>query len=135
MVLFYVFVGFKLTFPVVLITGGSNRKSSEIYNPVTRKSCSLPQFSEERAGHSQDGALTCGGGEKTCVKWSPVSGTWKQSHTLREARGAHLSWETASGVYLLGGYDTAIRRTSEKVNADGSVEKSFDLKYDTRLSF
>ena len=64
-----------------------------------------------------------------------MSGTWNQSNTLREARINHVSWETASGVYLMGGYDTAVRRTSVKVNIDGSVVESFNLKYDTRLGF
>ena len=123
MVKFYIF-------QVVLITGGTGRKTPEIYNPATKARCSLPQFSEERTGHTQNGALTCAGagGIKNCVKWSPVSGTWNQSHTLREARRAHVSWETASGVYLMGGYDTAVRRTSEKVNIDGSVVESFNLR-------
>ena len=118
------------SFSVVLITGGSDRKSSEIYNPVTKASCSLPQFAEVRAGHTQDGELACGGGVSNCVKWSPDSGTWNQSHTLREARVAHLSWATTSGLYLLGGYNT--RLTSEKINVDSSVVQSFNLKYETR---
>ena len=68
---------------------------------------------------------------KTCVKWNPASGTWKQSHKLREKRLGHVSWATSSGVYLLGGSSSA-KRTSEKVNEDGSVEESFSLKYDAR---
>ena len=115
---------------VVLITGGYNGaslKSADIFNPVTNTSCSLPQLPEARHLHSQDGGLVCGGYK--CVKWSPASGTWTQSHTLRQKRGGHVSWATASGVYLIGGYDS--RRTSEKVNLDGSVEEGFSLKYET----
>ena len=110
-------------------------KSSEIYLPATKERCPLPQFSEERLGHSQDGALTCGGKyTKTCVTWNPLSGTWKLSHTLTgtENRMDHVSWETASGVYLIGGYYTKSRWTSERVNKDGSVVESFRLKYETR---
>ena len=70
---------------------------------------------------------------KNCVRWSPASGTWNLSHKLREDRQSHVSWETASGVYLMGGNNPAIRQTSEKVNIDGSVVESFNLKYDTRL--
>ena len=83
-----------------------------------------------RAGHTQDDELACGGGVSNCVKWSPDSGTWNQSHTLREARVAHLSWATTSGLYLLGGLNT--RLTSEKINVDSSVVQSFNLKYETR---
>ena len=122
---------------VVLITGGyngGNLKSAEIFNPVTKTSCSLPQFPETRFWHSEDGGLVCGGGDsdatrKTCVKWSPASGTWTKSHTLREKRLSHVSWATASGVYLIGGAYSV--RTSEKENLDGSVEEGFSLKYHT----
>ena len=122
-----------------MITAGHNGgrlRSAEIFNPVTKTSCSLPQLPEARNWHSEDGGLACGGGSVTatqtsCVKWSPASGTWTKSHTLRQKRHAHVSWATASGVYLIGG--TFNNRTSEKVKLDGSVEEGFILKYDTRL--
>ena len=126
---------------VVLITGGWGSsgailKSAEIYNPVTNSSCSLPQLPEGRGYHSQDGGLVCGGYPTStltsCVKWSPASGNWTQSHTLKRRRGAHVSWATASGVYLIGGaYFADTVRTSEKVKLDGSVEEGFRLEYDT----
>ena len=120
---------------VVLITGGSGTNTAEIYNPVKKSSCSLPQFSEVRSHHSDDSGLVCGEYKdvvgKTCVKWSPASGNWTQSHTLRQRRGGHVSWATASGVYLIGGYFST--RTSEKLKLDGSDEESFSLKYSTRL--
>ena len=112
-------------------------KYAEIYNPVTSKSCSLPQLPEAIYYHSQDGGLACGGYKEassmlnSCVKWSPASGTWIKSHTLRHPRGGHVSWATASGVYLIGGYHTESIRTSEKVKLDGSVEEGFRLEYDT----
>merc|ERR1711971_202316 len=121
---------------VVLITGGANGgelKSAEIFNPVTKTSCSLPEIPVARWHHSQDGGLACGGRSdntrKTCVKWSPASGTWTQSHTLSQKRRDHVSWATASGVYLIGGGSSP--RTSEKVKLDGSVEEGFSLKYNT----
>ena len=121
--------------PVVLITGGSDRRSAEIYNPATNPTgCSLPQLPEIRTGHSQDSGLTCGGGDlsalNTCVKWNPASGAWDQTpFTLNKSRINHVSWETPTGVYLIGGDYSP--KTSEKVNADSSV-LSFNLKYDTR---
>ena len=126
---------------VVLITGGADgddRFSSEIYNPFTKTSCSVPQLPDARGVHSQNAGLTCGGGYKApassnnCVKWNPATGTWKKSHTLKESRSEHVSWATASGVYLLGGNKANTKRTSEKVNKDGSVEDSFSLKYDAQ---
>ena len=80
--------------------------------------------------HSQDGGLACGGGGGTsCFKWNSASGTWVKSHTLKERRGGHVSWATASGVYLIGGESSP--RTSEKLKVDGSVQYGFGLKYDT----
>ena len=130
-----------IVFSVVLMTGNSPnveesaQKSAEIYNPLTKTSCSVPQLPEGRHYHTQNGDLACGGGasqstRSTCVKWSPASGTWIKSHTLRQLRAFHVSWETASGVYLIGGYHHG--RTSEKVKVDGSVEEGFKLKYYTR---
>ena len=104
---------------------------------MTNTSCSLPQLPEGRSYHTQEGDLACGGmtgglSMTTCIKWSPASGTWTQSHTLRQRRYGHVSWATASGVYLIGGGGSL--RTSEKVKVDGSVEDSFGLKYNTRYT-
>ena len=111
--------------------GPTSGNTSEIYNPFTKTSCSLPELTEDRYRfwHTQDGDLSCGGTRQDCIKWSPASGTWTKSHTLRERRQSHVSWVTASGVYLIGGYYSL--RSSEKVKVDGSVEDGFGLKYDT----
>ena len=44
-------------------------------------------------------------------------------------REDHVSWATASGLYLIGGYYRGW--TSELVKEDGSVEEGFKLKYET----
>ena len=125
---------------VVLISGGTNDnkglKYIEIYNPVTNTTCSLPKLPEARYCHTQDGGLACGGGRNsdnswtTCVKWS--SGSWTQSHTLRQKRYGHVSWATEDGVYLMGGNDSSSWKTTELVKVNGSVEEGFRLKYHTR---
>ena len=107
-------------------------KSAEIFNPLTNTTCSLPKLPIGRHNQRQGHDFACGGGEgstqTTCVKWSSASGTWAKSHTLRKRRFGHVSWTTASGVYLIGGWDSP---SSEIVKVDGSVEESFVLKYDT----
>ena len=117
---------------MALITGTG--VDAEIYNPLTKASCSLPSLPGNRNHHSQDGGLTCGGAgvstQTTCVKWSPASGTWTRSNSLSVGRYDHVSWATASGVYLMGGSYSP--RTSEKVKVDGSVEEGFVLKYSIR---
>ena len=112
-------------------------KSVEVYIPASNTTCSLPQQPGERVFHTQDGELACGGGfgsslQTTCVKWSSDSGSWSQSHTLRQERTQHVSLATEDGVYLMGGQDSSSWRTTELVKEDGSVEDGFSLKYDTR---
>ena len=123
---------------MILITGGYNgapMKSAEIFDPVKKTSCSLPKLPEPRNQHTQDGDLACGGGDGasttiTCVKWSPLEGTWTKSHNGGFSRYGHLSWATDSGVHLIGGVSFL---SSKKVMLDGSVEDSFVLKYSTRF--
>ena len=109
-------------------------KSVEIYLPSCNTSCSLPDLPEGRHYHTQDGPWACGGGGRysssstTCDQWS--EGSWTRSHSLREGREDHVSWATASGLYLIGGYYRKV--TSELVKEDGSVEEGFKLKYETR---
>merc|ERR1711879_393591 len=78
----------------VLISGGNSApRSAEVYHPANGLSCRVPDLPDDRYYHTQDGALTCGGisynGQaqlNNCLKWSPDSGTWTQSHTLPEPR-------------------------------------------------
>ena len=136
-------------FSAILITGGlrgGDLKSAEIYHPSDKTSCSLDdELPEGRFWHTQDGPWACGGGvyrsstETSCDKWS--QGSWnrqslvndnRQSLRLTEERHAHVSWATASGLYLIGGaYSDYSGNTSELVKEDGTVEKGFPLEYDT----
>ena len=124
-----------LLFLVVLITAGSGpSKSVEIYNPATGSSCQLPDLPAERYRHSQDGSLICGGtvdlAATSCISWDSRAGSWIKSHDLTQGRDIHVSWETDSGVYLIGGRYSAM--TSELAKPDGTVRDGFTLKYATR---
>ena len=46
-------------------------------------------------------------------------------------RYQHVSWATASALYLIGGHYYGNGYTSELVKVDGSVEEGFKLKYKT----
>ena len=68
----------------------------------------------------------------TCSQWS--NGSWTRSYNLGQerrdlGRAGHVSWATASGVYLMGGQYS--KETSELVKENGSVEEGFKLKYKT----
>ena len=110
---------------------------SEIYNPVSKKSCLLPFHKDLPFVFKRtfDPPLVCGGRRRyenettanSCYKWN--SGTWKKSHTLLKARYAHISWTPASGegTYLMGGAYSML--TTEIVSLDGRVKHGFNLKY------
>ena len=105
-----------------------------MFLPSSNTTCSLPELPVGRAGHTQDGGLACGGlnspsNQYGCVKWWAGNWTWT-SHFFRKKRYYHVSWSTAQGLYLIGGYSRSVT-TSDLVKEDGSVEKGFDLKYDT----
>ena len=125
----------------ILITGGEGgfgaSQSAEIYNPVTKYSCILPQLPNERKGHTQDGPLLCGTSSinigKTCLTWNSESGTWPQSHNLYARKYGHVSWapESGHGIYLLGGeIDLSNPRQTETIYLNGTVTNGIDLKRD-----
>ena len=87
--------------------------------------------------HSQDGGLACGGGDsinnggiqtQRCDRGTAGSWTRTSTHLIIPRQG-HVSWSTAEGVFLIGGWHGAT--TSELVKEDGSVEEGFALKYST----
>ena len=85
----------------------------------------------------QNGKYKCGGAHQgndettnTCVQWNPQSGTWTKSHDLIQPRQIHVTWVTASGVYLIGGWNSPT--TTEIINDGGQVREGFSLKYMTR---
>ena len=123
-----------------MITGGTDGdggylRSVELYNPSqdTTSTCYLPPILGLRYGHTLNGEYICGGGVednelRSCVKF--LGGVWsKTSHTLLQRRGGHSSWRTDDGILLLGSYYSS--DTSEIMKFDGSVEQTFNLKYDT----
>ena len=131
-----------ILFSAILITGGGGymgayKKSAEIYVPSNNTHCSLPELPElpeGRGWHTQDGPWACGGGDyrdsthKTCDLWS--QGSWtRQVLSLRNVRWGHVSWATASGLYLMGGDNSGW--DSELVKEDGSVKDGFPLQYNT----
>ena len=96
----------------VLITGGifwdesilfwGDRKTSELYLPLSGNSCRLPDIIPNYK-HTQDNLLLCGG--EVGLMWSPLTSTWNQSITPDPARRSHVSWSPGPdiGIFLIGG--------------------------------
>ena len=124
----------------MLITGGGEggsdtQQSAKIYHPDNDSACILPDIPDERAFHSQDGSLMCGGVHtpRSCRRWNPDTGAWDLvTESLTEDRMAHISWTPADGsvTYLMGG-DYGAEKTSEAIDKDNGVRLSFPLQHET----
>ena len=122
----------------VLITGSSSYPwdTAELYLLSSGGSCSLPQLPHARADHTMESSgLLCGGEvtDDSCLQWSQDTGTWEELLTLDVGRSKHVSWTPGPniGSYLMGGDDSAMRRTTTLVKPDGIQEPGFLLKYTT----
>ena len=122
----------------VLITGGGNPNlNTELFVPSAGTSCTLPPLQPQRWYHSVDNNILCGSLEtaawRSCLKWIPDTGSWKELLTLDVQRYGHVSWtpDTDKGTYLMGGDYTAW--TTVLIKDDGTQEPAFRLQYSTSL--
>ena len=120
---------------------GENHKwktlnSVEIFNPTTRRTCSVGNLKLARKGHTMCNNMVCGGwfreAKKSCEKFDGISSFTSLPVRLVKARYDHLCWGLESGdVLLLGGHHSPT--TTERVSADGSSSAlDFKLPYKTR---
>ena len=114
--------------------GGLN--SAEIFNPTTRRTCSVGNLKLARTEHTMCNNMVCGGwvteAEKSCEKFDGISSFTSLPVKLVKSRYRHLCWGLKSGdVLLLGG--SSSKTTTERVSADGSNSKlDFKLPYKIR---
>ena len=112
---------------------GDGLNSAEIFNPTTRRTCSVGNLKLARSGHTMCNNMVCGGwfreAEKSCEKFDGISSFTSLPVRLVERRYRHLCWGLKSGdVLLLGG--SYSEKTTERVSADGSSSKfAFKLPY------
>jgi len=112
-------------------SGYSVGNSVEVYIPSTGQHCQLPDLpGDPRDGHTMEEMTVCGGfvtsTGTSCL--TLIDGTWQTTTTLLEWRLWHSSWASPSGVILLGGINS--RRTSERIQEDGTSVSGFPLEYD-----
>ena len=104
-----------------MITGGwdgsTDLASTELFLPITGKTCSLNSLPTARNGHTLDQLgdgtiLACGGWPtlKRCDKFTPSLpyGTWSQYSSLIFSREGHTSLAGQHELLLMGGYDSEI---------------------------
>merc|ERR1719187_1013334 len=89
----------------IMVSGGfgDGQESVEIVVPATGQFCSLPNLPDEyRYYHTMNGFYLCGGKRSNCLVLS--EGEWNKYYEMEESFEGHSSWETDSGIFLLGGW-------------------------------
>ena len=115
-----------------MVAGGSVKGNTvELLNLDGSWHCSLPPLPEQRSSHTQTGLVACGGFQKnvtkSCVRFSKGEEEWKKSHTLKNQRWSHVSWDSPDGVLLMGGYGSFT--TTELLTNNGDTTPGFKIKY------
>ena len=92
-----------------------------------------------RYQHSATGLTLCGGwddgDEGTGTTCSTFTGQWETSHQLGVTRWRHVSWDSPSGIILLGGGLGDSEQTTETLSPNSSTTSpSFQLPYRTLYS-
>ena len=92
--------------------------------------CKMPDLPDNRARHTMDGDILCGGtGTPTSCLHFGSEGWTKYKWNLQQTRYDHLTWRRPDdGLQIMGGYDSP--KTSEIVTSGGS-QIGFDLQYET----
>merc|ERR1711988_1925291 len=127
----------QIKVPGFIITGGWNsaaQKKIELWNPVSRRTCPLPDLHEVMVGHSQCGNLLCG--QNSCLKMTSTGSFSSAPVSLLQFRDNHLCWSLPGGggeVMLLGG-SKSTEKTEVISSNFNSTKPSWDLKYKTRLA-
>ena len=116
-----------------MITGGDDKRSAEVWSP-SGLSCDVGDLTTKRRYHVQFDTTVCGewvGDDKrTCERLE--DGAWRKlSTTLNQKRVGSTVWIRYEDSYIIGCYDSSARRTTEKLNNDGTMMEGFRLEYDT----
>ena len=117
--------------PAIIVTGGEAELASYaelLYPDGTNSWCKLPNMGGRNKDNTQNGFVSCGGGDegKTCQ--TLVDGSWKASGDLNKRRIHHISWKRPDGkIHLMGGSESP--RTTEIFDIEkGESQKDFKLK-------
>ena len=104
----------------------------ELFNLSTLTSCAITgKLDQPRFDHTGDGNLVCGGRDTDDVSISSCYNVATgDTINLLDGRAGHTSWSTDAGIYLLGGWESSSRRTTELVTGD-TTQAGFGLQYDT----
>ena len=123
-----------LSAEAIIITGGEDTAGTSVEVILSNSTlCTLPPMPEWRHDHSQSGLTACGGhGSPTVVDTCTTlsGGAWATSQNLNPRRMNHVSWNSPSGLMLLGGHYSK-RTTALLSTTSSSSSAQFELLYDT----
>ena len=122
----------------LLVTGGVSedndadvQQSAEVILP-DGWSCTMPDLLQPgRLDHTQAGYTVCGGDDTRTSCHTFTAGQWEQSHTLKQERWEHVSWQSPRGTVLMGGIHTASRQSTELLSDGINTNSNFVLPYQT----
>ena len=116
------------------MTGGQGAEESAEVILEDGSTCTLPDLPPPgRYRHSATGLTLCGGyDEDTPTTCSTFTGQWETSHQLGVTRNHHVSWDSPSGIILMGGGDSEAEYTTETLSPNSSTTTpAFPLPYTT----
>ena len=116
------------------MTGGYGAEESAEVILKDGSTCPLPDLPPPgRLVHSATGLTLCGGvHEDTWTTCSTFTGQWETSHQLDVPRYRHVSWDSPSGIILLGGGTGDTKQTTETLSHNSSsTSPAFQLPYHT----
>ena len=119
----------------IIITGGGGGSAGITSVEVLLSNgtlCTLPPLPEGRYRHSQSGLTACGGHGSpggTCTTFS--NGAWTTSHNLDPRRRYHVSWNSPTGLMLLGGEYSKRNAALLSTTSSSSNSGQFEMPYDT----
>ena len=121
----------------ILVVGGYPTNSHKSVEALTKDGtpvCTLPNLPDDRAYHTLDDHIMCGGyySQSSCLYY--VAGKWMQyRNELKINRTNHVSWRRPDGeVVLIGGNgdnSKNSKKTSEVVSSSGH-QKGFNLQHE-----
>ena len=107
------------------MSGGAGAEESAEVILKDGSTCTLPDLPPPgRYQHSATGLTLCGGwvpdvGESnTC---STFTGEWGTSHKMKFPRRFHVSWDSTSGIFIMGGTDEQTRSSTEILSAESET--------------
>ena len=105
------------------MTGGAGAEESAEVILEDGSTCNLPDLPPPgRSFHSASGLTLCGGwDEDTPTTCSTFTGQWETSHQLRLPRHGHMSWDSPSGIHIIGGVDSEAAKTIEILSPNSST--------------